>query len=615
MKKILLTIIILFLGATSAQAGTYWVSSTGTAPWTGGSSCAGESDPSRYCALSTANTNAVAGDTIYIKAGTYTYASGTAIRPTNSGTSAAARITYSRAPGEAKPVFNIDAATFVNLSSRSYVKVDGLIANGSSRTASVMLDLQSAAHYNEITNVELQGTPLKGLMLGQTGVATHNWIHNNILVGQPGTGCSEGGDTIRIGNASNSNSATFVTNNTIEANIMSHGGHSIIDSYGQKYNVFRNNEMHNEPFWTGTMTCGDKSATYTNTAWNGMWGHRVAEIGGNADGSAIMSLVEGNRTSFQSANPGNAGDGNITLAGRGIIVRYNDSISAQRMGIAIKSLSDAQGKDCRIYNNTVYKSGYGFTGGGAASYWKSAFWNFTGSTGNIAKNNIAYDTCYNDSANAGTCSGNYDFENGFQTYVATSNNLCTWSQTGCTQYGDPVFKDGTTPASPSPTQPDLNLTSSSTKAIGTGTNLTVVDNTDSGSGTTLIVSDSWYFQAGSEPTCGATTKTYSLGSCLSDIQGDWILVGATVATAHQAQIVNIDYTSNILTLSTGFTRSAGDKVWLLKKSDGVLAMNVATEAPDMGAHPYLGSGGGEPPVGDNFPCPQGSCNGFIWFHK
>ena len=62
---------------------TYWVSPDGQAAWT---SCKGALplNGSSACALSTANTNAVAGDTVYLRGGTY---SNQEIRPSNSGTS------------------------------------------------------------------------------------------------------------------------------------------------------------------------------------------------------------------------------------------------------------------------------------------------------------------------------------------------------------------------------------------------------------------------------------------------------------------------------------------------------------------------------------------------
>ena len=69
---------------------TYWVSPDGLAAW---ASCKGATplDDTSACALSTANANALAGDTIYLRGGTY---SNQEIRPSNSGTSESNRIVF-----------------------------------------------------------------------------------------------------------------------------------------------------------------------------------------------------------------------------------------------------------------------------------------------------------------------------------------------------------------------------------------------------------------------------------------------------------------------------------------------------------------------------------------
>ncbi|MEN6623982.1 MAG: hypothetical protein ABFD50_20855, partial [Smithella sp.] len=150
------------------------------------------------------------------------------------------------------------------------------------------------------------------------------------------------------------------------------------------------------------------------------------------DKSNTYTLVEGNRVSFQSANPGNAGDANITIAGRGAIVRYNDSFAAQRMGIIFKwtnsSSNGLGGSNCRVYNNTVFHTGYGYKGGGAPATFQAGMYHTASSTpsGNVVKNNIIYDNIA-------------DFTSGFQSNVTTSDNLCTRAASGCTVVGDPLF--------------------------------------------------------------------------------------------------------------------------------------------------------------------------------
>ena len=90
MKRFMLACILVTGLSVSGQthAAYHWVSSSGSAAW---DSCVGNSDPGVYCSLSTANTNAAAGDTVYLKAGTYS--DDGYINPAKSGTSGSP-ITY-----------------------------------------------------------------------------------------------------------------------------------------------------------------------------------------------------------------------------------------------------------------------------------------------------------------------------------------------------------------------------------------------------------------------------------------------------------------------------------------------------------------------------------------
>lgn len=124
----------------------------------------------------------------------------------------------------------------------------------------------------------------------------------------------------------------------------------------------------------------------------------------------------------------------------------------------------------------------------------------------------------------------------------------------------------------------MNATS---PAIDAGTYLTTVHADDTGIGTSLILIDASYFQAGS---AAATTP---VGSSLSTVAGDYIKVGATLAAAEEVQITDINYTTNTVIVAS-FTREDGDKVWLSKKSDGGVVLYGVTS--DIGAHEYDNSG-------------------------
>ena len=108
------------LPGISSPDTTYWASPDGQAVWT---SCRGDlplSGPSA-CALSTANTNASAGDTVYLRGGTY---SGQEIRPSNSGTFESNRIVFTNYDQE--NVLIRDSAYGIYIYKKSYITVNGV---------------------------------------------------------------------------------------------------------------------------------------------------------------------------------------------------------------------------------------------------------------------------------------------------------------------------------------------------------------------------------------------------------------------------------------------------------------------------------------------------------
>lgn len=129
---------------------------------------------------------------------------------------------------------------------------------------------------------------------------------------------------------------------------------------------------------------------------------------------------------------------------------------------------------------------------------------------------------------------------------------------------------------------DFSLQSGS-PALNAGTYLTSVSSSDSGTGTSLIVDDASYFQAGSP---------------LVGVQSDCIAVSTT--TSHVC-VTSINYSTNTLTLANSITRSPGNPVWLYSGSNGNQVLSGS--APNIGAPPSTsqsaGNGSGSPgaPVG------------------
>lgn len=121
---------------------------------------------------------------------------------------------------------------------------------------------------------------------------------------------------------------------------------------------------------------------------------------------------------------------------------------------------------------------------------------------------------------------------------------------------DPLVVGGTSDC-------NFNLQSTS-PAINKGGSLTAVASSDTGSGTTLVVTDARPFQDG-----------------WAGVSPDWIAVGTT---GNIAQITSIDYANNVITLASAITRSANNPVYLYKNSSGVQVLYGS--APDIGAFEY-----------------------------
>jgi hypothetical protein len=115
---------------------------------------------------------------------------------------------------------------------------------------------------------------------------------------------------------------------------------------------------------------------------------------------------------------------------------------------------------------------------------------------------------------------------------------------------------------------NFNLQSGS-PALNAGTYLTTVSSGDAGSGTSLIVNDAAFFQAG-------------MG--IPGVSNDCIAV-TTVTMTVCATAIN--YSTNTITLANSITRSSGDHVWLYSDARGITELT--------GSAPNIGSGGGSGP--------------------
>lgn len=600
-------------------AATHWVSPTGAAAWT---SCIGSTALSgtAACALGTANTNAAAGDLVYLRGGTYNI-SGTAIQPSNSGSSASGMITFAAYTGET-PIITGSTNGFW-LDNNSYISIKGITFSNIG-----LFRIHNGSHHNEIAFNTFSST-VGGQFMLITGASnqnwvTHNWVHGNHFVttgqanGINGLGCTDGGgDTMNIGIAQGgyNNSADNDNNNTVEDNFFEHAPHAVFDNYGM-YTVFRNNIIHNEPWSTASSACASAAtnqATYSSsnpnyTAYNGKYAHRNFQISEDYNRPATYVLVEGNRSGYAGVNDRNDGADDFSLAAPQNIVRYNFFYAAMNPGLMFKyqwtsglNAGGHGGTYNRVYNNTLYNNGLGYPWGYSCTSANASYCPFPGpnisiyvpgsGVGNVLKNNLMYlshsFTQYtSDVVDKGGPSNGWSEITG-----AISNNWCTGSQAssgGCSASGDPMFTNPDISNPASKTLPDLSLQSSS-PAIDHGSSLTTATNSGANS-TNLNVADAMYFQDG---TWGSDLAKASTGMG-GTMQADWIAIGTVT---NIVQIRSVSYGTNsspagTITLASPMNWSNGAQVWLYKKSDGKLVLSGS--APDYGASEFGGTSGTRP---------------------
>jgi hypothetical protein len=536
-----LLIFLPFLGG-AAFAETYWVSPTGNATWADCQSGA-RLDGSACCSLSAANSNAVAGDTINIRGGTYTYGE---IAPSNSGT-LENKITYKAYTGETPILTGMNGATIsINLGEKRYISIKGITVHDVDRH----FLLNKGASYNELAYCTFSGKagidPPKIWDGGISGgdPCTNNWIHHctfSVCGGGVTESCNDGGG-FQLGVPRYDDHSNY---NTIEDCYFEYGGHHNLETF-TKYNVIRNNVFHFE----GYFAAPNPPCPYSPDS-NGLYGNRNVQLYDGYDSEGVYNLFEGNRLGHAGRPPDDDGADNLALTSPKNIVRYNSFFNAAHAGIYFKIGLDSYGSNNRVYNNTLYYNGVNEGSGYTHRYgmvFGAGKTNYT--VGNVIKNNLFYANYWGDYAARGGLSS--------LSYQIIEHN---WLNAN----GDPIFVDPDMSDKSSTALPDLSLQASS-RAIDGGTHLTEANGAGTNS-TTLIVDDALYFQDG------------SWGSALAGHQGDWIAIGTT---NNIVQISSNDYATNTITLASEKTWSDKAKIWLYMRSDGTRVLYGS--APDYGAY-------------------------------
>jgi len=514
-----LSVCVLILGlAPQIYATEYYVDQANTS--------ASDTNPGTsalpWKSIAKANQILVAGDTVYIKAGTYS----STISPSRSGT-ATAPITYKNFGTATVTIQNLSYG--ILLDGKSYIVVQGL----NFYNLDQFMYLQNGANHNTIAYCNFD----QGRNIGWSGSkiylsSSYNWIHHSRFSKYAAPGADDVGTLLDVGNEE---SQTDRSNyNLIEDSLFFSGGHHLLGMYGM-YNVLRNNYFHNEN-------------------WSVGYGDRDVYLSGYPANSG-RNLIEGNQIAYSGKPPDNWGASGMSLTTGYNIVRLNRFYHNNLAGIAM-TLTDTYYSDIvynKIYNNTFFNNAVNMSQG--ADVLTSAIGMAVYSGSKIIANNAIKNNAYR-----------YHYQV-YGTYNAsTSNQIFAGNWNGDVQ-GDPRFVNATNvlgnPADPA--APDLHLSTGS-PLIDAGAFLTSVTSA-SGSGTAFQVADAGYFMDG-----------------WGIIQGDLIQLQGTAQRA-RITAVNYQTNTVTVDTSLTWTANQGIALMYQGTAPDIAAFETGGSAPTAPAAP------------------------------
>jgi len=478
--------------------------------------------------ISEANYTLRAGDTVYIRGGTYTSEQ---IAPSNSGLPGS-YITYQNYTSET-PTISGGRTYQANLTGKSYIKIDGLRFNNAGLEW-IRLD---GSTYNVIQNCTFyKAAAYAGIRLKNS--SNYNKILNNVFPDAPTKPTNDGTMPVDLVRPVN------VKYNVFEGNTFGNSSHVAIDIEGtiSSYNVIRNNFFQNK-YHTGL-------SVYKHPSWHLIENNIFYDQGDdylNDPTSAAQRLV----------NPG------IQLGAENCIIRKNVT---DNCGSGISMGGESNCKNSRIYHNTfnhnlrnmrtaaqddtlnshVFKNNI-LTNGQAHSDKNKAevgydiYYGYRDVGTSIWQNNNVYGAP--DNRYRSESKNNADFLLIQAAYPSEISDSLTV---------DPLFTNAV--------GRDFTLQSTS-PMINAGAFLTTIMSPTANGRTSFIVADSSYFYD---------------GWGIPDETGDTIKTQNGQITTIQS----INYDTNTLTVSPAIDIVNGDG----------LALNYSGSAPDIGAHEY-GSGG------------------------
>lgn len=484
---------LLLFSLSGVPAAEYYVSPDGSASW---SKSANTKTP---CSLDTANSNARAGDTVFLRGGVYR----TWIAPLYSGKNNSERITYTNYQNERVEISGTRYAILVD--GKSYISVNGI----EFRNCQQFLIIQNG-HYNDIGRCTFDRNQLETIWMGSWvhESSTYNRIHD-CTFSRFGW-VSNGDDKGAILDIGYDTSTTDASNyNVIENNTFFYGGHHILQICG-KNNIVRKNYFHNEAWMTGPREggCGNRN---------------VMTVGPMAG----QNLFENNRFAFAGIPPDDNGADGFAVRSPRNIIRRNMFYANGAGGIAFASMTESKPTGNCVYFNTFYHNGYS---GEVDHFWTGGIsfgnWGNGPMPGNIIVNNIMYGNIQNKSLTGyGEAGPQIVLEN--------------WKDEG-----DPGFMNDTIPVDTADhTLPDFRLKSVS-PCIDKGVFLTKITS-PSGEGATFTVENAGFFYDG----WGITGE-----------QGDMI---QREGGSETVRIIRINYEKNSITVDKSVSWKQGQGLSLV----------------------------------------------------
>lgn len=295
-----------------------------------------------WCTIAKANQTLTAGDTVYIRAGTYTDET---IQPQASGLSQGQRITYGNYNDE--EVILTGSVYCVRVQSRSYITILGLKFHDCERN----LYLQDSSHVNVgYCEFDTPGGPTTWAGSRIYQGSQYNRIYHSSFTrygSQSGTSpdFQDNGCILDIGNDNQEDNSDH---NLIINNTFFYGGHHILGVYANN-NVVRGNTFHNEEWYP----CHRDDI-------GGLCGNRNLILNTSLPERNVRNLIEDNLIVFSGVPPDQVASAGLGIRTQYNIVRRNIFYHNDGAGLSLSTNSGNHNNPSNnfLYHNVFYHNGY-----------------------------------------------------------------------------------------------------------------------------------------------------------------------------------------------------------------------------------------------------------------